>query len=330
MIELHDWLKYVSEHRLIFKFKGLRGDRGGKDSFSPSVGKAATKSEQFMNDYMYDLYKGATDDFKAACAAREDHDGILSRFCNYAECTASHIQWRKAGLPSFDCWEDQPGETLIQVVEAFPKLHDRFTEWQAGDASEHWSDIESKDQEEYLLKEHPPEAVWSHAYEEGIDVEDVFFVCPSCHGEPQTEQGLKDMYGEQNGYPRYYCGSCSGEMCIDRHENILDFFNALKVTPYPFNPEKQKHWLGLMAARKEWGLNKLELVRGDLIRLKVPEEREGHFGAGGEKWTLWRDAPGELVRVGGNSEQGIYVVPPDSWEGERGVTFDQIYGREPV
>jgi hypothetical protein len=325
MIELEDWLKHVKNHSLLFRFKGVPSRGRIKDAFHASVGEACAASDSFMDDYMYKEYKDAEKRLDAAIVAKANHDELLSGFCEYLMHNVTHAKWVEKGLPTCSDWESADIDTLLTVIQAFPvSKEDYLRDWVVGDASIHWKRLEDKDQEEYLLKEHPPEAVLSHAYESAVDIEDVFFVCPSCHGEPQTEDDLTAIYGKKNGYPMFHCGSCGGEMCVGKHENILDFFNALNIIPYPFNQEKQKHWLGLMAARKASGENKLEIKVGDLVYLEACEPVED----GDEVPRIrYKGQPGELVRCTGIHEKSMsYECTDDSGDGG-GITWDHVWAK---
>ncbi len=327
-VELKDWLDYVRNHPLKFRFDGLhsRGRRSESD-FHRTVGEAAIADEQFMSEFMNDEYEGIKEEFDKAVADRQDHDEMLSRFAEFCEHKVSAATWHKRGFKCYRNWSKAPLEEILKIVDEFEDEGDfayqYIRDWCMSPDEHYWEQIK---QDETLIEKHPPVAAWCNAGDYEIPVEEIFFTCPSC-SEPQTEEGLNEMYTKQNGYPYFYCGGCGSEMSVGKHEHILDFFNAMETVPYPFNPEKRAHWQKLMTDRKAWGENKLELVVHDRIRLKKPEEREGHFGASGEKWTLWLNEPGEIVEISRVDETGVMVFSPSDVDHEYFVRFDHIYGK---
>jgi hypothetical protein len=331
-VDLHDWLSYIKEHPLKFRFDGLHSrGRSGKDDFFQTVGEAAVADERYMDNYMTEEYESHEESLDKAIEAREDRDDYLSRFCQYVVATVRARQWSESlpDVPADTDWDKASIDTIMRVVDFYiADLKEGYIrDWVIGDDMQHyWDMIQEKDNAEYLLKDHPPIAAWNTAGGFEVKLEDVFFLCPSCR-DPQLEDVLGEFYTPQNGYPYFYCGNCGSEMNVGRKENILDFFNCLEITPYPFNKEKREHWQKLMADRKAWGENKLELVVHDRVRIKKSEEREGHFGAGGEKWTMWLDEAGEIVEISRIDEHGVMVFSPNDIEHEYFVRFDHLYGK---
>ena len=327
MLELSEWLKYVKNHRLKFKFEGLSGrSRGRESDFYQSVGDAATADEAFMDDFLYKDLESNTKYFKGVLESREDTDELLTRYYYYLIDEVSAREWQEY-LPGIPVAEDPSLEFILKTLDAFntPKRQEAFIENAIRTSPEDaWDMLRSSDECDYLLKDHPPVEVWSHAYDTGIPLEDVFFICPSCHGEPQTEENLVDMYGKHNGLPRFYCGSCGSEMQVGRQENILDFFNALEVTPYPFNEEKQKIWKELMRQRKALGENKLGVKIGDMVHLEASEI----MISGADHWVSYTRAPGDLVRCTGIDAKSMSYEYPDGSHG--GITWDHVWSKEEI
>lgn len=272
-VDLHEWLDYCQRHPLLFRFKGLHS-RGSsrKSAFHRTVGEAATSDERFMDDYMDKEYESHEEGINRAIAARQDIDGYLSDFCEYVDSRVSAKHWRDSQLPNVKSWDVAPLDSILQVVDLFmaDKKDDFIRNWLIGDdLSPYYDIIQSKCQDEYLLKEHPPVAVWYHAGEYEIPLEDVFFVCPACHGEPHTEDNLVEIYGTYNGYPYFYCGSCGSEMNVGDSQDIRDFFIAMDISPYPFNPVKKAEWQKILEDRKAHRDDELELQEGSGSDSKV-------------------------------------------------------------
>lgn len=337
--DLWDWLDYVKRHPLLYRFDGLKGSRcSPKSSFHRTVGEAATEDDHFMYDYMCDEENSAREAFETALKDREDHDEILSRFAEFCECRVTHSRWTDAGLMTYD-WKKAPLEAVLAVVDAFGNVDDLVSDyirdWVMSPVEVYWDIIKDA---EGLINEHPPVAVWCHAGDYEIPLEDVFFVCPACHGEPHTEENLKEFYGTQNGYPRFYCGSCASEMNIGDHEDIRDFFIALDVEPYPFNAPKKAEWAKILADRKACGENKLELKVGEQVYIKAVEIVNYSDGQG--VWRHYKNEPGQLVTItfvrnatvrNGDitSSAGIgYTYTNDDGDEDSGfIEFHRIYGR---
>lgn len=330
-VDLDTWLKHCQTHPLKFKFDGLNNGRRMTDDFYKTVGEAAVADERFMDDYLSnerDYHKKAFDE---AVKARTDTEECLSRFCEFAAHKISAADWPAEVSGNID-WDKAPIEQIMIVVDRFAdKLGDDYiSDWVVGDPDPYWDMIKEPDYAATLLKDHPPIEVWNHAGGYGVDLDDVLLVCPSCHGEPHTEEDLTECYGLRNGYPHFYCGSCGGEATLGQHENLLDFFNALEVTPYPFNQKKQEHWKALMAARKALGENKLDLKTGEAVHLKVTRERDSSFGSG--TWTEYCNEPGELVTIirvtNTTTTEGEITTHAGVITQERGfVEFGHIFGR---
>lgn len=228
-VDLQDWCETMKRHPLKYKFEGIRG-------FWTSIGEAVTHDERFMEDYLYKEFKGHSDALEEALEKREDIDELLSRYCEFLECRVSLREWEHEGLPTDLKWSTADNEELMRVIEAVGNAsrQDKYLRnWCVGDVDQYWDMLKSKDEAEYLLKEHPPEEVWSHAYEEGVPLDEVWFLCPSCHREPSQ---LKERS------QAFYCGLCGSESCLDKNETMLDFFENLDIEVYPFNEGLRKRW----------------------------------------------------------------------------------------
>lgn len=340
-VDLHEWLDVVSRHRLKFKFEGLENGRRDKDDYFKTVGEAAAADEGFMSNYLSKEFVLHSEDFDAAVKAREDQDEYLSRFCSFAEHRLSAKRWNEHGFTFHGDWAEAPLDDILKVVDAFEaKMKDDYiSDWVVGEASQYWPMIRDPDNAAELLEKHPPMSVWDHAGGSGIDVDDVFFICPTCGGQPQTIADLIDMHGTHNDLPRFYCGCCGAEAQTGLHYDLIDFFNDFKVTPFPFNAKRRAEWEKLKADRKALGDNKLNLKPGDKVLMKTSVQVPYHNNAPGctDTWTNWRDEPGELVTITSvtntTTRNGDTTTCAGVVTAEHGfVEFEHIFGRpkEPV
>jgi len=228
-VDVADWCATLKAHPLKYKFEGI-------SKCWTSIGEAVTHDERFMDDYMYEEYKGQSECLEKAIEQRKDLDEMLSRYCEFLECRVSHKEWQREGLPSDIKWDKAEDEELMKVIEAVgndSRQEEYIRDWLVGDTDQYWGMLKDECQAEYLLKDHPPEAIWSHAYEEPIDFDKVWFLCPSCHREPQ-------IFGERSH--AMYCGLCGGESCLDKNETMLDFFRNLNVEVFPFDKKLRAKW----------------------------------------------------------------------------------------
>ncbi len=228
-IPLEDWIKFVQAHPLKMKFEGLE-DSDRNECWQKDVRVAATYSRQYMDEYIsneVDSYaEMATTDFS-------------DQYAYYLRRKYGH-EWE--GKKNINHCADST------VIKAFGS-DDRAREWAYDyvDPQFCWDCIK-EDDEEAMLKEHPPVQVWSHACGCGIDVDEVFFICPSCHGEPTTESDSKGAF---------YCGSCGAESSFGAGEDMVDFFIAMGMGTepdtenliFPFNKQKRDEWVAKIQER---------------------------------------------------------------------------------
>lgn len=118
------------------------------------------------------------------------------------------------------------------------------------DSREDWArdqtnfDCENADEEvilpseEQLLKDYPLKGGWSHAFESGVEFEDVLMVCPGCGHEP-----VDVNYGAGGGGKvthSYYCGLCGASMEWEDEQDMYDTMLGVGVVAWPFAPEKRE------------------------------------------------------------------------------------------
>lgn len=197
-ISLEEWVAYVRAHPLKMKYRGLNG-------YYTSVGEAATHDERFMDRYMeqeWDYFEKNADD-------------------EYAEEYAEHLR-RQAGVDLEDL--DLSDAQVIAKYDAPEHRADWAREYRT--AEECWEII--KNDNEHLLTKHPPEKIWSYAYDEGLDVEKVWFICPSCRTEPFTKFDF-----EQYGNSYFYCGNCGASSATGDDPELKEFIAALEIKEWP-------------------------------------------------------------------------------------------------
>ena len=243
---------------MLYRFDGIHA-RGAvaKSDFHESVHEAALSDKYFVDDWRSDMWDSTRDDVSDelfAPAPDFSPGSTVARFVSFVYETASAEDWANLGLAGVS------DEDVARVHEALmAAAHASAPVCGSKDASDlmcGFADAEvtyedvvfSIENDDTLAAKHRPISAWSHACGDEVLLKDLFFVCPSCHREPQTEDNLRDFAGESNGYPRFYCGMCGSEMaCSD----IRDFFISMGITPYPFNTTKKAEWQEILAARQE-------------------------------------------------------------------------------
>lgn len=218
-IPFEDWMRYVLGHRLKFKFEGL-GDTGRSSPYFTDVREAAVSSESFMNEYMRKESEYYTEE--AAGDLREIYVRWLRKKYGATWTLKKNIRY---------CADS----TVFRELDTEDRRQEFGYEYPEPEWG--WEAIRAYEGEqiEALLKEHPPEKVWSYAGEYGFPVEELFFVCPSCHGEPAREEDCKNYFA---------CGSCGCESALGPDETMVDFIINLGLEDklFPFNEEKRKEW----------------------------------------------------------------------------------------
>ena len=252
-VDVAMWVETLLKHPLKYKFEGI-------DKCWTSVGMAVVHDARFMDDYMYKEWKSQNDCLEKAIAQHKDLDEMLSRYCEFLETRVSHKEWQHEGLPSDTKWDKATDEELMKVIEAVgndDRQDEYIRDWVIGDTDQYWDMLQDESQAPYLLKEHPPEAVWSHASEEAVSFDEVWFLCPSCHREPQ-------VWGARSH--SMYCGLCGGESCLGPEETMLDFFKSLNIEVWPFDRAVRRRWRSHfkgygkvpLMSRREWYAEKLK------------------------------------------------------------------------
>lgn len=247
-VPLDVWIECMKKHPALHRFEGLNGSRSSshKDVFFKDVREACVADEAFMNRYMEGQADRTLEELRMELKGDPPKTGGEDDYHveSYAEWLR-HKFWHR--------WEEKenvnhaPARKIIEKLEPPKGEHIDVYGWGKQDAdglrwawsrdSQHpeleWNAIR-QDEPEYYLKEHPPIEMWSHAHETGVPMEDILFVCPSCHREPIREQDV-------TGYPlRFYCGLCGGEACPNEGETLESWAKAVGAELWPFREERKK------------------------------------------------------------------------------------------
>jgi len=250
-VELSDWVATIRRHPLKYKYEGF-------DGFHESVNEAALATEPYREklwdseyEYHYEQLEGMIDQPEGF---ESDYPDCLYHYFWYLshevsigdidEHLAHDIKEAEKLLQRDEHGEEDTTEEIIRdVVRRMEQQGRGFADTQRSEyvadffgSIDMVTDTIENDDPEALLDEHPPVEVWSHAYNEGMDVIDVAFICPSCNREPQTLETLSHNNGHFN------CGLCGCEYIPD-HGGLKDlrdpvnldvFAEILGVSLWPF------------------------------------------------------------------------------------------------
>jgi len=229
-VPIEVWVETIKRHPVKYKFKGLdgEGDRSAHGFFT-DVREAAVCDAAFMERYLEQEQGFFLECLEEALASEApdvktglDDDDVES----YARFLRRRL-WHR--------WTEEENilhasaRKVVRLLDTEGSGGALRCEWAGERVDPHfaWGDIRGQEPE-WLLGEHPPEAMWSHAYEQGVDLEDVMFVCPGCHREPVRE---KDVDRDP---VRFYCGLCGAEACPDEGHSLEDWAEAVGVKLWPF------------------------------------------------------------------------------------------------
>jgi len=203
-VPLEDWIKTVKKHPAKFKFEGL-------DGFHESVVEAARQDTQFMQRYQEKEVEYFYTELVAQIDGVERDDGEISYY----------IDWLRN---KYGC---DDAVSTAEVLDKFDSYEAKW-EWAYQQVRDDLYEDITDDMEEYLLKEHPPVEMFSSAYGDGVPLEEVWFVCPSCRREPARKEDAGN---------HFYCGLCGAESCLGPEETMEDFLEGMGLKPYPFKEQ---------------------------------------------------------------------------------------------
>ncbi len=225
-VPLEQWIETINAHPAKYLFQGLRGEGDHRArGFFTDVREAAVYDERYMDAYMDCVRKGMREELDAALSSPSDgefappgEDDLHVE--SYAEFLRNRF-WHK--------WDESeninraPARKVIALLDP-DHSNDLRWEWayEAVDPQYEWEWIREHEDAEALMREHPPVEMWSHAFEEGVPLDDVWFICPGCGREPIREDG------NECGYCCGLCGASSNAPTMEA------FFRALEVKEWPF------------------------------------------------------------------------------------------------
>lgn len=243
-VELSSWVETIRRHPLIFKYEGL-------DGFHASVVDAAKADSGFVERQWEAECQYHADCLDAAILAppeERDVDEIqqylqfLDPYLTVGVLAAFREEFGDIAFSNLsECLQDPEHlrsildlEDFITNVERYAE--DRRAQYAGGLADAFFHDGDLDLDEEHLLTVHSPEEVFSHAYEEGVPLEDVLFICPGCRREPISRTYLEHNNGN------FYCGLCGCEYHpgnpehhdLRKTESLSEFSDTLSVDIYPF------------------------------------------------------------------------------------------------
>lgn len=211
-VDVQTWCEVINRHPLKFKFEGLV--EGGTD-----VREAAVRDEQFMANHMYEQHEA----IEKAIGEDDDDDILVELYIDYLICELTVGQHPKELIDK--CHEpDYSKELMAELEEAVRERRFEFAQHWCTPEGE-WEDIRNSDPD-WLLEKCPPTAVWSHAYAEWVDLEKVWFICPSCGNEPHTKETVNEEARQ------FYCGLCGGQKVGDDSWPV--WFRSLEISAWPF------------------------------------------------------------------------------------------------
>jgi predicted RNA-binding Zn-ribbon protein involved in translation (DUF1610 family) len=253
VVELSSWLETIKKHPLEFKFRGLSG-------FHKDVRVACTQDERFMDKYIEVERKYKLEDLGQS---------VLGNPCDYEDTIDLYANWLVRAYSNLYQGNENPHKLVHSILALRPsperqwslqllcqgienefspgqpwrveELRNEFLEATGEIEPQHmWNCILGDDQEPYLNK-YPPEAIKSHASGDSVDIEKVFFLCPSCGNEPVTEEdcGIEEKDGVISGH--FYCGLCGAEVIGSRTEFVKNL-EDLGVEIYPFSIKNRTSW----------------------------------------------------------------------------------------
>ena len=191
------WVTVVPNHPAKFKFDGLNG-------FHRTLNEAALHDQDFLQQRF---------DAEAKYVAETLRKEIDAKEGDYLEGYANFLH-HKLNV-------DQEDDLVLIETCDDPDLHWEFAAHEI-DEDTYRDGIES---DTGLLNECSPIDMYSHAYGEGVALEDVYFICPSCGQEPTTLAASKH---------RFYCGLCGAESMLATNETMDDFIDNMGITAWPF------------------------------------------------------------------------------------------------
>jgi hypothetical protein len=186
-VDFATWIQVVRAHPAKYKYEGLSG-------YHTSVIKALKQDERFCNNLFEDVVEREIEYRKdlAKSGDWENLEWIIERLRRDNDDTNDDGET----MTDAEIWDAYADDDLGDIV------------WEAESYDWNIDYHLDESEEEYYIKEYPPVEMLNNAGGYGVDLDDVVFICPSCHHEPAT---LDDI-DISNGY--FYCGWCGGSAAV--------------------------------------------------------------------------------------------------------------------
>jgi hypothetical protein len=196
MVSLDVWCETIKKYPLKFKYKGFRG-------FHSSLCDAMLADDRSCSS----LFEAMVEDTEKSLLHDypEDYGDYLVRRLRIGRHDAGLIRKYEDGFTG--------DATNIAELEAV--VGDKRYEYASESVQDLFNDegyvrdsmqYEADDRAEY----HQEEEVYNAAYDCGFPVQNVVYVCPSCHAHAMTTDELEDNGG------RHYCSLCGSEW-LEKH-----------------------------------------------------------------------------------------------------------------
>jgi predicted RNA-binding Zn-ribbon protein involved in translation (DUF1610 family) len=250
-VPLEFWVETMKKHPALWRFKGLGSRRGGKDSFHKDVREACVEDEEFMSDYMEKEAKYRLEQLKEllehgdkGATGPDEDEWEIESYASFLRCQ----RWNYWDEP--ENINHAPARKVIEKLEPAEGVRVSIDNWggctgpddvrhawayESSEPSEAWDTIR-RGEPEYYLKEHPPVEMWSHAYEQGVPLDEVIFVCPGCGSEPIQQKNVDGAH--------YYCGLCGAEACPDEGQTLESWAADMSVKLWPFKSKEEEKKTG--------------------------------------------------------------------------------------
>lgn len=223
-VDIDIWLRCLEKHPSKYKFKGFAG-------WHTDVREAAIEDEKFMDAYMKKERDYILAELAAELKEKPPEEGKEDDF--YVESYADFL--RRKCIRNCGNDGDINHSLARKVIETFESLEEAHVTpcycrqewaWEHCDP-EFFLDAIMQDDPKYYLKDHPPVEMFDHASEEGVPINDVYFICPGCGRHPVREEDVKGGH--------FYCGLCGAESILAPGEPFEKFIESLDIELWPFH-----------------------------------------------------------------------------------------------
>lgn len=267
--DLNTWVEVVNRHPVKWKFDGL-------DGFHEEVGEAAVMDEQFMDNWMEEKAENDADALGEEIATGELDP--MSDILNY-------VQWLRDKNHETEFTDDEDYKSDKSILDEYDdKWERRYFYGSRQDYSDceiEWEWLRSEDAKQMLLEKHPPVEIWDHAYEEGVELDKVLFLCPGCGRNP-AQESYEDIWGNY-----FNCGLCVCGTLIGEDFTLIEWCEDMGVELYPFSSVKRENLLAEFSALKgKYALYVEEQEQADKLALDFSDWRKHKDRLGFDKMKV--------------------------------------------